>query len=127
VSDTRTRAGRELDAEVAEKVFGYWDVCMYDGELVHGENNMNGWPVPTPRYSKSMDEAWSIVHKLRCEGVDVQIDSYGLDGWRVCLSPPDAKYAFAEANTAPLAICKAALKLASAKNPPENPAVFVLP
>jgi hypothetical protein len=43
---------RYLDALIALEL-GYWGVGIYEGELVHGDNTMNGWPQNTPRF---MDE-----------------------------------------------------------------------
>jgi len=108
--------GREMDALIAEKVMGLrldWEFAEYQ----------NGEPtVPTlrdkydeigmlPLYSTDISAAWTIVEKLCGE--------YGCDVVKVCKRDPDLGHgewscnfgrgweAFGE--TAPLAICRAAL------------------
>jgi hypothetical protein len=64
-------------------------------------------------YSTDIAAAWEVVEHLRRNGRFVQIDLFGYDGedWRVCVSVDEPeKYEAAEAETAPLAICLAALR-----------------
>ena len=96
-------AGRELDAEVAEKVMGYWDVGEYEGRLVHGERNMNGWPVDTPHYSTDLTAALSALAEV---GGIVTITRMKPDEWHVRLHGEQHAW---WAETLPLAICIALL------------------
>lgn len=98
------QAGRELDALVAEKVFGeplhYYG---YDG---------------LPRYSADIAAAWFVVEKFRrgCNGmvaacVDLQVSDY--PDVRDCFCKiygPSTPESIASATEMPLAICLAALK-----------------
>lgn len=119
------QAGRELDALVAEKVMG-WKWCENDigkeslqppsEEYAFLSPNHpvfwadeKGYTKIMPHYSTNIADAWKVVEKMR-ENFWVQVDvgdiilcSMGEYGF-VCSTIQ------AEAETAPLAICLAALK-----------------
>ena len=104
---------RELDALIAEKVFG-WTHCApnspYDGEVTgvffgtgrpHG-----GGTIPLPHYSTDISAAWEVVEKVGL------LNEYLLGCWDDgiwVVSDVDGNW-YADAVTAPLAICLAALK-----------------
>lgn len=106
-------AGRELDALVAEKVFGWevdWAVPTYptvDMKRISDDPVAVGLRTGSiPPYSTDIAAAWQVGESLSAKG-----------HWFEIRRRPDGGYwaAFgegmsAEADTAPLAICLAALK-----------------
>ena len=119
------KAGRELDALVAEKVMGLrvkW-ATSYDGEP-HPvcpsltDARAEDWE-PCPWYSTDVADAWEVVERLRqMDYVGLVVKAYplGLKDQYVA-SVPGSTTAFAEAQTAPHAICVAALKAVGAEVP----------
>lgn len=120
-------AGRELDALVAEKVMRFdhkhkingcedcwYDVCEYCGLEFHCEDT-SGYCEGYPHYSTDIAAAWQILARLRELGfkyISVVSLSNGWQCWgdkAMTLNsvPPDVSV---NADTAPLAICLAALK-----------------
>jgi hypothetical protein len=103
-------AGRELDALVAERVMGHG--------IPHPHQPPDGLPHERPHYSTDIASAWEVVAQM------------GRNGWPLYevgalvtlgeASQHDSRAAFAQtwppswiragANSAPLAICRAALK-----------------
>lgn len=124
-------AGRELDALVAEHVMGWKRVDVpkdYDGQnagvtLLPATPSSIGWDPKgayalwhfCPYYSTDIAAAWLVVEKLVNEGKVFIVKGDGLRTgdyplkWTVlCDNQPRT-----DANTAPLAICLAALKAVS--------------
>lgn len=104
-------AGRELDCEVAMKVFGGKTgrfITSEEGEVYEG----------LPMYSTDIAAAWEVVGLLANGthgGFDCGIDWDG--GWWATFEPsPDEKYSEHNADTAPLAICRAALKALASRD-----------
>lgn len=107
--------GRALDALIAEHIFG----CE-----VH-RNPKGGWSIgepdwyddagamylgnPLPCYSTDIAAAWALVEQVRGEW-DLKSRA---SGWRACLAVPVGpsanKYVEADGETAPHAICLAAM------------------
>jgi len=92
-------AGPELDALVAEKVMGY-----------------TSWAFGVPRYSTSLEAAWEVVEKMKPVWKHFNL-SYGpylvvngglRDGWQ--MEPIWGSPICGYGETAPLAICRAAIK-----------------
>lgn len=131
----RMEAGPEMDRIIHDKVMGGAPI-----DLKHGQTMMfaavsrtdNAYSDPlTPCYSTDIAAAWEVIEHLRGVAHSVGITltwGYGSfqrgAGWKcdfmtVGHSSIPGKFhrdpAFAEARTAPLAICKAALKFALAK------------
>ena len=135
---TEHSAGRELDALVAEHVMGLkpcsrWggsggrtyvihrnDDCDVSSEIsgtycfdVSGEH--------LTHYSASISGAWQVVEKLRKEGFFIFISYDSVDIWDVSFYPVpqcdggDIVPLMKNACVAPLAICRAALKLMETK------------
>jgi len=111
---------RELDAEVAEKVMGI-KVDYYDDaktkpcyELDGGHMGVDD--VPLPFYSTDTEAAMEVVEKLRADEVNFSLgNGYDGDNYRAWFSERihprnSGKCWDADAPTAPLAICLAALK-----------------
>ena len=116
-------AGRELDALVAEKVMGFC-LCPYDPKWMRADTGSGIWidgdtwrctdhgkPAFTPwrSYSTDIAAAWEVVEKMR-EDYEPRIELWD-EGWEVTiLTGTDRGSASGRALTAPLAICRAALK-----------------
>jgi hypothetical protein len=104
------KAGRELDALVAERVMGWTYKPFYNGG---GEWSHNGKLVAfggldggsLPKYSSSIADAWQVVEKLKADGNNVWVEWAG----KVWVCGATSVFPDIEADTAPLAICKAAL------------------
>ena len=104
-------AGREMDALVAEKVMGYEDMGIGIG-LRFQKPSKDGVKVlyELPGYSTRIVAAWEVVEKLRERSIALTITTMG---------PRDQVHVFTTHNgermtkvwddTAPLAICRAAL------------------
>ena len=113
--DASELSGRALDAAVAEEVFGYSEIHPklmtgyppgYDGE-----KKKAGWPPrlgPHPLYSTDIAAAWQVVEKC------LELDKH------LFVGPNDAgnmwvceygKYSYEVRESAPEAICRAALKV----------------
>ena len=122
------KAGRELDALVAEKVMGKkvrrlsgnlycWE---YDGDY----ENLHGLAQPIPTYSTDISAAWEVVNKLCNWDVDdnmlilkgqgPDLENHGdeeAEWWEAEINGDFwGSPANAEAETAPLVICLVALK-----------------
>lgn len=100
----KLEAGRKLDALVAEKVMGFSDVHEHiyssgEKQWVHGDFRS------LPRFSTDISDAWKVVEKF-IEGefpIDCELHTTVM-GWYCDLGDGSAN-----AETAPLAICRAAL------------------
>ena len=93
---TTLQAGHELDALVAEKVMGW----------APGERG-------TPAFSTSIAAAWEVVEKMRADKLSVTLTGYweGSTGkWWVNVLDNVETVATVRTDTAPHAICLAALK-----------------
>lgn len=124
------KPGRELDALIAEKVFGWswskekhrvadpegWSVrnllippnCDWILSTYDLEPGMNSVNIPVPSYSTDIAAAWKVVEKLREKDMDLQLHSF-----RTCVRAyfDDLEWSeYEEANTAAHAICLAVLK-----------------
>lgn len=103
------KAGRELDAVIAEKVMGMALDDIFEHEEMGDEL---GWvPISTvpletvPHYSTSIADAWLVVEKLK------DTCGFSLDYVRGRDKPGRCWFgrAFGQGETAPLAICIAAM------------------
>lgn len=117
-------AGRQLDAMIAEKVMGYAHPPWQAGAKTANPNGCH-WSCsvcnPAP-FSSSIAAAWQVVEKRSHSGVDFYLErhpngethwarfndttqgTFNADGCQ------DKRLGDADAQTAPLAICRAALK-----------------
>lgn len=118
-------AGPELDALLAEKVMGWrrfdnWSqtVGMERPFFLVGESGVIVYRHPdlgkswSP--SKNMADAWDVVEKIE-NTLNFQIDNVGLENkdqrrWRVLFSRSGDPISVVAAETAPLAIARAALQ-----------------
>jgi len=106
VSIEEMESGPELDVLVAEKVFGWqWNirngVCYAEHDCF---NAADCWPQFRP--STDIADAWTVVQKFK--DYDWKIESHG-DGETFTIYKDGTHYC-GDAPTAPLAICRAALK-----------------
>ena len=113
-------AGREMDALVAEKVMGLERVgYLYKyREYTESPRNVNMSEKDIPSYSTSIAPAWEVVERLHDLEwvVEVTIDN-GVGRyckiWKMGNKGREIIYEELDADTAPLAICRAALKAKS--------------
>lgn len=74
---------RELDALVAEKVFGRAIVQRKHGPMIRIPEDEEGWVVETeiPQYSTSIADAWLVVEAMRRNRkawpIQIEVDRYG--------------------------------------------------
>lgn len=108
-------AGKELDALIAEKVLGWTlvDDLGYSG-LVSGKpdgplvREMDRNHVP--HYSSNIAAAGQVIIAVRDDGLWWALNQMG-NAWVATLSDPErTRFINGKARTAPLAICRAALK-----------------
>lgn len=114
-------AGREMDSLIAERVMG-WTVFygehngydLLDDEIANGyppDEEPEGVPFEIPNYSTDIAAAWEVVEKMKnylfvCGRTDDGI-------WEAYFFPVNSgigKLSEAHGDTAPSAICRAALK-----------------
>lgn len=127
------KAGRELDAQIAKEVMGWVSRGEHPllGVMVYATGTSD---TLLPHFSTDMDSAWSVVEKMRernaafvlgSNGCSSQVSAWFIDGtWalgyqqnRVPEHGDPHLLGAATAETAPLAICLAALKAIEAKEP----------
>jgi hypothetical protein len=74
---------------------------------IYGQSLRRGWaPMPA---STEIEWAWKVVEHLQAEGICLLVRPYLQGGFRVSYGTPE-EIDYATAETAPLAICRAALK-----------------
>ncbi len=106
------KAGRELDAKVAEEVMG-WEIITLGNTDVWAERLVDGWEPKRQNWNPSTQiaDAWLVVEKMKNDWCNLEFmcgryQAKFKTGARVI----EYKYYEAQADTAPLAICLAALK-----------------
>ena len=99
-------AGRETDACVAELVMG-WE---YDGGVWYYQEDKG--MIGLPEFSTSIADAWSVVEKMKDndELASITCGDWRNGKWNSWVVQLQA-LGEGEAPTAPLAICRAALKI----------------
>jgi len=118
------KAGRELDALIAEKVMG-WTPCYHDDDVVVAWRDENGYekfftdPTQSDNEwspSTDMNDAWVVVERLR-ESKTFSLhdiwDEEDIIMFNATFQHNDTYHVVnyeSYANTAPLAICLASLK-----------------
>ena len=127
---TQMEAGRALDVLIAEKVMG---MALPDWTPTHGEVSSSHssslrsrwhlwpweiryWGTEKPiqweprRYSSDIAEAWRVLEKLKGGSFPMVSVNCGEPGWWVVLYPATGSFTETDYHeTAPLAICLAAL------------------
>jgi hypothetical protein len=107
-------AGREMDALIAASVMGWVNVSEVRPNLltdVIGKPPDFDYKDIVPHYSTDISVAWGIIDKSECYIIDNQVSQEeSVDGIkRVNAQVFIGRWGYAEAETAPLAICRAAL------------------
>lgn len=106
-----TEAGREMDAEVEHLVFG--NACRAVGPAPDGEVwfDPDGFAVPR-HYSTKIEDAWRVVEKLRAGGwvMTLSVNDFITEPWDCRFFLGERRREIAHGATAPIAICRAALK-----------------
>ena len=108
-------AGRELDALIENKVMGNahdWANCRWCQDP-----GRDSWNPHIPRYSKDIAAVWHVVEKIAVEPLAFHLETTNMPGgpiywalfWGDNLNTGGIDEYAAEASTAPLAICRAAL------------------
>lgn len=109
--ETVTLTKREIDRLVAERVMGWTNLHVVGtrfGTTPEGKSHRM-----VPQYSTDISAAWEVVEKLRQSGYQGRIDwarpelGYECAFWSSPILPNEMQ--FPRAETAPLAICLAAL------------------
>lgn len=108
------KPGRELDALIAEKVMG---LAVLNGQIFRYDKSYEKGDIatavgcPIPSYSTDMAAAWEVVEKL--EGINIFKDYPEKNEWHVSFLMCDdfgCDDLCTSSNSAPHAICLAALK-----------------
>ncbi len=109
------KAGRELDALIGEKLFGVSYEFVYDDYMIPDPDDPIAYDV-CPHYSTDITAAWQVLEKLltMTENQDIHLEHLGSGeegywGVSTCYEMGEWKD-WARAETAPLAICLAALQ-----------------
>lgn len=109
------KASRELDALVAKKVMGFrvlstWDADGTPKHVIDAnqcEVDTAYWP---PAYSTDIAAAWEVVEKTKLLDTYVLTRAYAGEKWQVIEMGGDWQNPIATGDSAPHAICLAALK-----------------
>ena len=124
--------GRELDVKVAESVMGYRNIRKSsDGEWRGKSDGIVGGYSKIPQYSRDIEAAFWVVGRIRetlpiqrsTQTFSFQLDQSGIPGgWHCSFVINEFDWSHQayvdEAETAPLAICLAALKAVAAQESP---------
>lgn len=116
-------AGRDMDALTALKFFGWHWENVLEGFLMPpshhpamlnnwaGEWDENGYPNWLPEYSKIISLAWEVLEMIQKFGWSFELTDTDMQGDYVIRiwQPRGIKKYAARAESAPLAICRAAL------------------
>lgn len=128
----KPEAGRDLDAAVAVRIMGWQrrtietntqqfvvvpqDWTDFSGAHWWGHDIYE----QVPHYSTDIAAAWLVVEEMRTDGWDmtlVQTAAMRHEPWDCRLFIAEYKRAIGHGNTAPLAICRAALQAVGAELP----------
>lgn len=104
---------RKTDAEVAEKVMGYDPECFLCKESIDKEGHCSNCGVRLiNHYSTDIAAAWGVVEKLKKPSNWIQLWNTIDEGWFCQILHRDNSQIASVGgyDTAPMAICKAALK-----------------
>ena len=103
------QAGRELDALVAEKVMGWRRIESTNLFLIGPKHIEGGFPAP--HYSTDISAAWQIVEKFKMTITPNNCYPHVKAKWCADVELKGSHELWlAGAETAPLAICRAALR-----------------
>ena len=97
----------EINRQVAEKVMKF---TKHGATSYIDENNGQVWFFDEFNPAERIDHAWMVVEKF------ISTALYKTEQWSCSLDLDGYKWGQAEANTAPMAICLAALKAKEGEN-----------
>lgn len=117
-----TKAGRELDEQVALKVMGYHKSTSggfdsNDHEAWFRQNGAKVSDFAPPPFSTEIPAAWRVVEKMYLFHASFLSGSNDF-GWKIIEDGHELRHTIAEAATAPLVICLAALKIVEERQKP---------
>lgn len=104
----------EINKQVADKVMG-WEIAEGFPSL-HHRSGRKRFAVKTPSFTTDIAAAWQVVEKIQRNGWLFEVGYTPLGGWYADISAYDAKgnqtmkAIVASKESAPMAICLAALK-----------------
>lgn len=102
-------AGRELDILIGEGIFNYEVDQEFDQPSVKAlRDRYDEWGI-LPFYSTDMNDAWLVADHFIRAGCAAWVEGDGHTGYRAGITRNKGRFE-ADADTAPLAICLAALK-----------------
>lgn len=117
-------AGFDLDLLIAEKIMGwkwfhheeasYFRRNDYSDYLIIVDKTtgkMNVFNYPLTKYSLDIDAAWQVVNRLFHSGYKFSLNNLAEGSWTASFSHPRNGGAEVQAESVPLAICRAALYL----------------
>lgn len=113
-------AGREFDCLIAEKVMGWTEVGngqSADCDFAGKRPGAKFWGDTIPRYSTEIGKAWLVVEPIRGKigarrNLFFRIPSQtGIDIWSADSADMKNGIMLSSAESAPLAICRAALRI----------------
>lgn len=107
-------AGEELDSRIAQQVMGLYVARTIDGELYYMPSAGHSVRKLIPHYSSDIKAAWEVVKRLH--GCQINMGRRAIV--TLFYGPRMSDSARAEAPTAPLAICIAALRAVRAAKAP---------
>lgn len=104
-------AGRDLDVKIAERLFGWKHLKIRGRGMTGNQPGFRSCMYLVPRYSTDIAAAWEVVKHFRgVAGCDVRVSC--LHNRSMCEIEQDSgAFDTADADTAPLAICRAALSV----------------
>lgn len=109
-------AGKEMDALIAEKIFKFGDiqefVSDFSGQTFSGWIDDTNKSIIRPEFwkpSENIETAWEVVNKTSLFNVCVLYGSDSDQRWVIIITKPEFGEVEIIAETAPLAICRAAL------------------
>lgn len=114
-------AGAEMDARIATEVMGWhWELIRIDNRQQNPQ--VYGWRTTVNKGnnyrldwhpSTNIAHAWEVVELMKARGMVPSVDTEADGQWFVCWTAADAEGVSGcgpYADTAPLAICRAALQ-----------------
>lgn len=124
------KPGRELDALIAEKVMGYkvfrwgdsdslfvapnkaaFDYACNGDTLTCYVDSERGFCFTMSNYSTKIEDAWQVIEHLITNSSWEFYLTHQYNGWNCLFESPDKPIASGSADTAPHAICLAALEV----------------
>lgn len=104
-----------MTTEIDKIGAGVWMDRIVHEKVCRREDHLDNIDLVAPEFSTSIGIAWKMLHRFKREGCWAIVMMHG-DGYQVSIHWPDGGCVIGYADTAPLAICRAALKAAEVAN-----------